>query len=109
MMTEAKQKQFMRAFVEKIEIYREKTKDGVWIRSITFNFPIPVESGYVKEFPLESSSTIEPVLKLSKLPNLQHIDIDLDLDELDVNSTEMKTKIKKQSRNTQINWRKFPK
>lgn len=65
MMTEAEQKQFMRAFVEKIEIYREKTKDGVWIRSITFNFPVPVESGYVKEFPLESSSTIETVCLLT--------------------------------------------
>ncbi len=68
MMTEAEQKQFMKAFVEKVEIYREKTKDGVWIRSITFNFPIPTEGGYVKEMPLETYSTIETVLSLSKVP-----------------------------------------
>ena len=60
-------KQFMKAFVEKVEIYREKTKDGVWIRSITFNFPIPTEGGYVKEMPLETYSTIETVLLLSKI------------------------------------------
>ena len=65
MMTEAEQKRFMRAFIEKIEIYREKTKDGIWIRSITFNFPVPVEDGYVKEMPLKFSSTIETVCLLT--------------------------------------------
>ena len=65
MMTEAEQKRFMRAFIEKIEIYREKTKDGIWIRSITFNFPVPVEGGYVKEMPLKFSSTIETVCLLT--------------------------------------------
>ena len=77
MMTEAEQKRFMRAFIEKIEIYREKTKDGIWIRSITFNFPVPVEGGYVKEMPLKFSSTIETVCLLSKIKSAPHIDIDL--------------------------------
>ena len=36
------------------------------------------------------TGSVETVLKLSKLPNLQHIDIDLDLDELDITSAETK-------------------
>lgn len=40
--TEAEQKEFMRAFIEKIELYPEKRKDGCWIRNIVFNFPVPV-------------------------------------------------------------------
>ncbi len=90
MMTEAEQKQFMRAFVEKIEIYREKTKDGVWIRSITFNFPVPVESGYVKKFPLESLSTIETVLSLSKQKPDDVIQVGIDLDDMGVAPAESK-------------------
>ena len=66
MMTEAEQKQFMKSFIEKVELYREKTKDGIWIRSITFNFPIPTEGGYVKELPLESYSTVETVACLCR-------------------------------------------
>ena len=65
LMTEAEQKQFMRAFVEKVEIYPEKTKNGVWLRSITFHFPVPTEGGYVKEMPLENSLTNETVCLLT--------------------------------------------
>lgn len=65
--TEAERKEFMRAFVEKIEIYPEKREDGCWIKSITFNFPVPVEGRYVTEFPLESQTMHETVCLLSRL------------------------------------------
>ena len=36
--TEAEQKEFMKAFIERIEMFPEKRKDGSWIRKIVFNF-----------------------------------------------------------------------
>jgi site-specific DNA recombinase len=64
--TEAEQKEFMRAFIEKIEIYPEKPKDGCWIKKIVFNFPVPINGGEVKELPLESETTVETVCLLSR-------------------------------------------
>lgn len=51
----------MRAFIEQIELYPEKRIDGNWIKKIVFNFPVPVEGGYVKELPLETESTVDVV------------------------------------------------
>jgi site-specific DNA recombinase len=60
--TEAEQKEFMRAFIERIEIYPEKPKDGCWVKKIVFNFPVPVNGGEVEELPLEFESTVEDVI-----------------------------------------------
>ena len=62
--TEVEKKDLMQAMLEKVEIYPEKRKDGCWVRSITFKFPIPTKDGEVKEFPLESLTTIESVVTL---------------------------------------------
>ena len=59
--TEADQKRFMQAFVERVDIYPQKTKDGLWIRSITFHFPVPVEGEMVRQLPLESQTMHETV------------------------------------------------
>lgn len=56
----------MRAFVERIEIYPEKRKDGCQIRKIVFNFPIPVDGKNVAEYPLELGTTVETVVLLTK-------------------------------------------
>ena len=64
--TEAEQKEFMKAFIERIEMFPEKRKDGSWIRKIVFNFPVPVDGEEVKELPLETETTAETVVLLSK-------------------------------------------
>jgi hypothetical protein len=63
----------MRAFIEKIEIYPEKPKDGCWIKKIVFNFPVPINCGEVKELPLESETTVETVFltKTTKHPQTE--------------------------------------
>ena len=33
----------MKAFIERIEMFPEKRKDGSWIKKIVFNFPVPVD------------------------------------------------------------------
>ena len=64
--TEIEKKEFMQAFLERIDLYPEKQKDGNWIRNLVFHFPIPYNGREVKELPLESASTPEAVILLSK-------------------------------------------
>jgi site-specific DNA recombinase len=81
----------MKAFIERIEMFPEKRKDGSWIRKIVFNFPVPVDGEEVKELPLETETTVETVCLLSKLSTKQHIiEVELDLDELDLTAAESK-------------------
>ncbi len=65
--SEAEQKEFMLAFIERIELYDERRKDGNWIKNIIFNFPVPVNGEEVKEFPLEYGSTVETVVLMSRV------------------------------------------
>ena len=65
--TEFEQKEFMRAFIERIDLYPEKQKDGNWIRNMVFNFPVPVNGQEVKELPLESRTTLETVVLMSRV------------------------------------------
>ena len=88
--TEAEQKEFMKAFIELIEMFPEKRKDGSWIKKIVFNFPVPVDGEEVKELPLETETTVETVVLLSQQKPDDTIEIDLDLDELDATSAETK-------------------
>ena len=46
--TEAEQKEFMKAFIERIELFPEKRKDGCWIKNIVFNFPVPVNGDAIE-------------------------------------------------------------
>lgn len=66
--TEAEQKEFMKAFIERIEMFPEKRKDGSWIKKIVFNFPVPIDGEEVKELPLETETTVETVVLLTERP-----------------------------------------
>ena len=88
--TEVEQKEFMRAFIEHIDIFPEKQPDGNWIRNIVFAFPVPYNGKEIREFPLESQSTVEAVLLLTKLHVERHIEVDVSMDELDVTAAESK-------------------
>ena len=57
--SEVERKEFMRAFIERIELFPEKQPDGNWIRKIIFNFPVPVNGTEVTEFPLENETMVE--------------------------------------------------
>ena len=80
--TEAERKELMKAFIERIDLYPEKRKDGCWIRSIVFNFPMPVEGGEVKELSLESDTTVETIVLLSQEKVDGHIGITFDVEKL---------------------------
>lgn len=65
--SEVERKEFMRAFIERIELFPEKQPDGNWIRKIVFNFPVPVNGAEVKELPLENETMVETVVLMSKV------------------------------------------
>ena len=71
-------------------MFPEKRKDGSWIRKIVFNFPVPVDGEEVKELPLETETTVETVVTMSRKKPDDTIEVDLDLDELDITSAESK-------------------
>lgn len=64
--TEVEQRDFMRSFIERIDIYPQKPENGCWIRNIVFNFPMPVKGKEITALPLESKATVETVCLLSK-------------------------------------------
>lgn len=64
--TEAEQKEFMKAFIERIELFPGKRKDGNWIKKIVFNSPVSVDGEKVKELLLETEKTVDTVVLLSK-------------------------------------------
>ena len=64
--SEVEKKEFMKAFIERIDLYPEKQKDGNWIRKIVFNFPVPVNGQEITELPLENETMVECVALLSK-------------------------------------------
>ena len=93
--TEVEQRDFMRSFIERIDIYPEKPENGCWIRNIVFNFPMPVKGKEITALPLESEATVETVCLLSKLSSAkEHIEVTVDMDELDLTSAEAKATYK---------------
>ena len=63
---EAEKKEFMRSFVERVDIYPEKPANGCWIKNIVFSFPIPMNGEEITELPLEIRETAETCVLLSK-------------------------------------------
>lgn len=92
--TEIEQKEFMRAFIERIDLYPEKQKDGNWIRNMVFNFPVPVNGQEATELPLESGTMLETVILLSRKAPDAEIKVRLDMSELDITSAESKATYK---------------
>ena len=92
--SEVERKEFMRAFIERIELFPERQPDGNWIRKIIFNFPVPVNGTEVKELPLENETMVETVVLLSQQKADDYIEVELELDELDLTSAESKATYK---------------
>nr|WP_330361263.1 zinc ribbon domain-containing protein [Lachnobacterium bovis] len=89
------QKKFMRAFIDRIDIYQDKPTNGCWIKNIVFNFPVPINGKDIRELSLENETMLETVCLLSKLHEAKHhINVKVDMDELDLTSAEAKTTYK---------------
>ena len=65
-MTDMEKKTFMQSFIESIEIYRERQKDGHYVKAINFNFPVSYNGELVTTISPLKETTVESVVTLSK-------------------------------------------
>ena len=99
--TDAEKKQFMQAFIERIDIFPERQEDGNWIQNIKFQFPVLIikegkEVAQIKGISLDKEKSDEHMISLEKLSTLetivflsQHRDKSTCLDERDSRQIEM--------------------
>ena len=87
--TDQEKKRFMGAFIERIDIFPEQQDNGRILKSIKFKFPVWYGDKSYVDFCWDKKSPVECVVLLSQLPD-EHIDIEIDLDELDLTSAECK-------------------
>ena len=71
-------KQFMLAFIERIDIFSERREDGNWIQNIKFQFQFPVpiikegkEVAQIKGISLDKEKSDEHMASLEKLSTLE--------------------------------------
>ena len=63
-MTDMEKKTFMQSFIESIEIYRERQKDGHYVKAINFNFPVSYNGELVTTISPLKETTVESRLPL---------------------------------------------
>ena len=76
--TDAEKKQFMQAFIERIDIFTERREDGNWIQNIKFQFPVPIikegkEVAQIKGISLDKEKSNEHMVSLEKLSTLETV------------------------------------
>ena len=114
--TDAEKKQFMQAFIERIDIFSERREDGNWIQNIKFQFPVPIikegkEIAQIKGISLDKEKSDEQMVSLEKLSTLKtvvllsqlkqkpddYINVTIELDNVDITSGETKATKRKNS------------
>ena len=75
------------ALIKEIHVYEEEQANGQWLKSIKFNLPLLEEE---MDIGLDNESHVETVVLLSQQKPDDTIEIDLDLNELDATSAELK-------------------
>lgn len=88
--TDAEKKEFLSSFVERVDIYEDELPDGRFLRHIKFKFPVFYNGQEIDEMSWDKESIVETVVLLSQQKPDDTIEIDLDLDELDATSAELK-------------------
>ena len=89
--TYLEKKEFLNSFVERVDIYEQEQPDGRFLKHIKFRFPVYFGDREIQELCWDNESTVETVCLLSKLHEAKHhVNVRLDMDELDITSAESK-------------------
>lgn len=88
--SEVEKKEFFYSFIKRIEIHPQPLENGQILKSIQFRFPVYYQGNEVDIFFPKSEKTVESVVLLSKLKSnrLKHINVELEMDELDLTVAE---------------------
>lgn len=89
-MTDLEKKEFIRNFIDSIELYPDRKTDERIIRQINFKFPVYYDGDEGDQIRLLNEKTVETVVLLSKLKTKKHINIELRTDEFDLTASESK-------------------
>ena len=89
-MTDLEKKQFMRDFIEEIELYPERQDDGHILKQLSLGFPVFYEGSEGDTIRLLKQNTVETVVLLSQRKADDYLEVEIDLDELDATSAETK-------------------
>ena len=80
-MTDLEKKEFMRDFIESIEVLPERTESGRILKRIDLRFPIYYEGNEGKEIRLLNETSVETVVKLSLKKDTPKIEITMEPDD----------------------------
>ena len=86
-MNDVERRQLIEALIAEIQIYEERKPNGQWLKSIRFKLPI-IENDL--SIGLDNGEHVETVCLLSKLNVEHHIEVELNLDEMDLTAAESK-------------------
>ena len=91
-MTDLEKKEFMKDFINSIELYPEKMDNGSIVKQINFKFGVYYEGQETMDIRLLNEKIVESIALLSKLKSnkLKHINVKLEMDELDLTAAESK-------------------
>ena len=87
--SDEEKKSLITYLIKEIQIYPNGESEQP-LKSIEFNFPIYRDGQEVRRLLWEKGNTVETVVLLSKLNAKQHIEVELNLDELDLTAAESK-------------------
>ena len=88
--TDLEKKEFLNSFVEQVDIYEQEQPDGRFLKHIKFRFPVYFGDRETQELCWDNESTVETCVLLSKLKSTPHIEVDIELDEMDLSKAESK-------------------
>ena len=87
--SDEEKKSLVSYLIKEIQIYPNGTSDRI-LKSIEFNFPIYRDGREIRKLLWENGNTVETVVQLVRKKPDTYIDITVDMDELDLTSSEAK-------------------
>ena len=66
LLSDIEKKQFLKVFVEEVQIFPDVQPDGKFLRSIKFGFPIPYDGSEVQAISWDKENTVESVVLLTR-------------------------------------------
>ena len=89
-MSDEEKKSLITYLIKEIQIYPNGESE-MPLKSIEFNFPIYIDGKEVRKVLWERGNTVETCVLLSKLKSTPHIEVEINLDEMDLSRAESKT------------------
>ncbi len=91
-MNDVERRQLIEALIAEIQIYEERKPNGQWLKSIRFKLPI-IENDL--SIGLDNGEHVETVVQLVRKTPDAHVDLKIDMDELDLTAAEAKATYEK--------------